>query len=242
MSGLKPGGLNITKKAMEVWNLPKGSKVLDIGCGNGETLEFLQDNYGFVGKGIDLSLKMINESKERNPKLDISYGDGEFLDEFPSLHFDGVLMECVLSLVNIPEEALHEIYCVLKRGGKLFISDLYIKNPDKGLIKSLAIEAERQKSKPHEAESCSDCKDDHKDRVCEFRSCGRFLLDPLMKELRDIGFTNIKLEDCSIELDNYVAEKIMKDGTLDLCFCKEAVNPKDKQKTGYFIITAEKPQ
>lgn len=242
MSNLKPGEFRITKKAMELWKLPKGAKVLDIGCGRGETLEYLEKEYGFEGSGIDLSMPMIKEGKNRNPDLNIKYGDGEFLDDFTSYSFDGVMMECVLSLINLPDEALHEAYCVLKKGGKLFISDLYIKNPEPEFIKALEIEARRQRKKPHNESACGDeCADDHKNRISEFRSGGRFLMEPLLKQLREIGYTNIAWEDYSLELDNYVAEKIMNEGSLDLCFCKEACNPKDKYKTGYFMLTAEKP-
>lgn len=242
MSNFKPGEFRITKKAMEIWRLPKSSKVLDVGCGLGETVEFLEKEYGFECSGIDLSMPRIKEGKTRNPDLDIKYGDGEFLDDFPSFSFDGVLMECTLSLINLPDEALHEAYCVLKKGGKLFISDLYIKDPDPGFITALRIEAERKISKPHKEGSCStDCEEEHKKKAVSFRSDGRFLIDPLAKQLAEIGFHNISWADCSQELDNFVAEKLMNDGTLEGCLCDDALHPKDHFKTGYFMLTAEKP-
>ena len=242
MNDFKPGGFRITKKAMEKWKLPQGSKVLDIGCGLGETMELLVKEYGYQCSGIDLSMARVKEGKTRNPNLDISYGDGEFLDGFSSFSFDGVLMECTLSLINLPDEALHEAYCVLKKGGRLFLSDLYIKNPDPGFVKALQIEAERQSRKPHEEGECgTDCQDEHKNRPVSFRSSGRFLMGPLTEQLKEIGYGNISWEDCSLELDNYVAEKLMKDGTLEDCLCDEALHPKDNFKTGYFMLTAEKP-
>lgn len=242
MSKLKPGGFGITKKAMDSWKLPNGSKVLDVGCGLGETMELLEQEYGFQCSGIDLSMARIKEGKERNPNLDIQYGDGEFLDGFPSYSFDGVIMECTLSLINLPDEALHESYCVLKKGGKLFISDLFIKNPEQGFITALRIEADRVNSKPHEHGECdTECSDDHKNRLVAFRSDGRFLLEPLLKQLEEIGFKNITWEDCSSDLDTFVAEKLMNEGTLEDCLCDAALHPKDKFKTGYFMLTAEKP-
>ncbi len=242
MNDLKPGEFRITKKAMEKWKLPKGAKVLDIGCGSGETVEFLEKEYGFECSGIDLSMARIKEGKTRNPDMNIKYGDGEFLDDFSSFSFDGILMECTLSLINLPDEALHEAYCVLKKGGKLFLSDLYIKNPDPGFIRALQIEAERQSKKPHKEGECgTDCAEDHKKRLVSFRSCGRFLKEPLAEQLEEIGYRNIVWEDCSPELDSFVAEKLMKDGTLEDCLCGEALHPKDNFKTGYFMLTAEKP-
>ncbi|MBR0597932.1 DVU_1556 family methyltransferase [Sinanaerobacter chloroacetimidivorans] len=242
MSNFKPGEFRITKKAMDLWNLPKGSKVLDIGCGQGETVEYLEKEYGFQTCGIDLSMARIKEGKTRNPGLDIRYGDGEFLDEFTSLSFDGVSMECVLSVINLPDEALHEAYCVLKKGGKLFLSDLYIKDPDPGFLKALQKEADQHKSLPHKEGECNtDCADEHKNRPTNFRSSGRFAKEPLLEQLKEIGYINITWEDCSLELDQFAAEKLMRDGTLEGCLCDEAIHPKDPYKTGYFMLTAEKP-
>lgn len=243
MSCLKPGDLRITKKAMDSWNLPKGSAVLDIGCGTGETIEYLETEYGFQCSGIDLSMERIKEGKTRNPDLNIKYGDGEFLDEFSSFSFDGVTMECSLSLINLPDEALHEAYCVLKKGGRLFISDLYIKDPDPAFAKALKIEAERRSRKPHNEGECgTECEEDHKNRISTFRSSGRFLLNPLIEQLEEIGYKNIRWEDCSAELDRFVAEKLFNEGSLEGCICTEAVHPKDSFKTGYFMLTAEKPR
>ena len=242
MNDFKPGEFRITKKAIDKWKLPKGSKVLDVGCGLGETMEYLEKEYGFVCSGIELSMERIKEAKERNQDLNISYGDGEFLDGFQSFSFDGLTMECVLSVINMPEEALHEAYCVLKKGGRLFVSDLFIKDPDPGFIKALKIEADRQNSKPHHEGECgTDCEEEHKNKIVPFRSSGRFLMEPLIEQLKEIGYANIVWEDCSLELNRYAAEKIMRDGTLEGCLCEDAIHPKDNYKTGYFLLTAEKP-
>lgn len=286
MSNFKPGEFRITDHAMEIWKLPKGAAVLDIGCGEGEAVEYLENHYGYKACGIDRSMKMIKQGRMRNPKLDIKHGDGEFLDGFSSYSFDGVMMECVLSLINLPDEALHEAYCVLKKGGRLFLSDLFIKNPDSEFLKALEIEAERERFMPHSEgdcgsehedgdcncgseehdhdhdhdcsgdcsdcsscthDDCSDCTAEEDDidysslRAVNFRSSGRFLIEPLMEQLKEIGYTNIQWSDCSEELDNYIAEKLMNDGTLEGCFCKEGLNPKDPYKTGYFMLTAQKP-
>lgn len=282
MSCFKPSEFRITDEAIKKWKLKKGSSVLDIGCGQGETVEYLGKEYGFKATGIDFSKEMIARGLARSPKLKIQFGDGEFLEDFSSYSFDGVMMECSLSLIYLPDEALHEAYCVLKKGGKLFISDLYIKNPTSEFLKETAEEAEIKSKQPgscggdhghdhaHNAvksnNSCSDCTecgdctshehecthdedDDHgvhdyegrEPKSVAFRKSGRFLIEPLVACLEEIGYQNIEWQDCSVELDNFVAAKLMQDGTLEGCFCKEGLKPADDFKTGYFMLTAEKP-
>ncbi|MBP3384060.1 MAG: methyltransferase domain-containing protein [Firmicutes bacterium] len=234
MALIRPGKFDITDKAMEIWNLPEGSRVLDVGCGDGTSAEHVKDKYGFDITGIDMSLKSINEGKERNKDLDLRLADGEFLDEFSSYTFDGIMMECSLSLINLPDEALHEAYCVLKKGGRLFISDLYVKQPDPKLVKAVAIEAERQAKIPHKE---GDCEED-KQRQVDFRFEGAFFKDPLIRYMEDeVGFKVTVFEDRSRELDEYVGEKILQDGSLDTCVtvCK------GKKGIGYFMLIAEKP-
>ena len=124
MAVLRPGELALTDKAIEIAGLKKGDRVLDIGCGEGDTVAHLME-LGMEAEGIDMSLKMLNAAKEKHPGINVKMGDGEFLDDYSSYTFDAITMECVLSLINIPDEALHEAWCVLKKGGKLIISDLY---------------------------------------------------------------------------------------------------------------------
>ena len=63
MTMIRPGKFDITDKAMEIWDLPKGSKVLEIGCGEGDTAQHLTDKYGFDVTGMDISLAMIDKAK-----------------------------------------------------------------------------------------------------------------------------------------------------------------------------------
>lgn len=234
MSLLRPGKFDITDKAMGIWNLPKGARVLDVGCGDGTSTEYVGSKYGFDITGIDMSLKAINEGKKRNPELDLRMADGEFLDEFSSYTFDGIMMECSLSLINLPDEALHEAYCVMKKGGRLFISDLYFKNPDPKLVKSVAIESARQAKIPHRE---GDCEEDRQ-RLVEFRFEGAFFKEQLIRYMEDeVGFKVTAFEDRSGELDEYVGEKILQDGSLDSC----VTACKGKKGIGYFMLVAEKP-
>ena len=239
MSIFRPGEFDITDRGIELAKLSGGHKVLDIGCGEGDTLHHLIADFGMKGEGIDMSLPTISNAKEKYPDLDVKFGDGEFLDAYSSFTFDGVLMECVLSLINIPDEALHEAYCVLKKGGKLIISDLYEKDPDPMQLKAVKIEAERQSKIPHKE---GDCEEDTT-RFVDFRFEGAFYEKPLIRQLEEIGYKIIAFEDRSQDLDNYVAETMMKEGTLDnLMTCVKTTTPDGKKrKIGYFLLVAEKP-
>ncbi|MCQ4636844.1 class I SAM-dependent methyltransferase [Anaerovorax odorimutans] len=233
MSLIRPGKFEITDKAMELCGLKEGAKVLDVGCGDGTAAEYLQDKYGYEVTGIDMNLAKINEGKERNGKLDLRMGDGEFLDDFPSFSFDCVMMECTLSLINLPDEALHEAYCVLKKGGKLFISDLYMKNPDPRQVQAIKIEAERQAKIPHKEENCGE----GQMRFVDFRFEGAFIKDPMIRYLEEVGYEVKAFEDRSADLDTYVAETILQEGSLDNCI----TCAKGKKGVGYFMLVAEKP-
>lgn len=236
MAILRPGEFNITDRCIELAGLKKGDKILDIGCGEGDTLNHLVKDFGMEAEGIDMSIPRIQTAKEKYPDIEVKFGDGEFLENYSSFTFDGVLMECTLSMINLPDEALHETYCVLKKGGKLIISDLYKKDPDEMQLKALRIEAERQSKIPHKDSDC----EEHKPRFVDFRLDGVFFEKPLKAQLEEIGFKVLAFEDRSADLDNYVAQILMDEGTLEnICADKKVLGQKN---VGYFLLVAQKPE
>jgi len=238
---LRPGNFEITDRAMEICGLPRGAKVLEIGCGEGETTEHLEKEYGYDVSAIDISLEMVRKAKERGLKADIKYGDGEFLEDFLSLTKDCVVMECVLSLINLPDEALHEAYCILKKGGKLFISDLYMRDPDAEQVKAIKMEADRLARIPHKEGECSDdCAEEHEKRFVDFRFEGRFIEGPLKAQLEEIGFKVTAWEDRTKDLHEYAAEAVMKGE--EPAGLPDGAGKMDPKTTGYFLLVAEKPE
>lgn len=235
----RPGEFRITDAGLDIAGLPKGSRILDVGCGEGDTVNHLNEK-GFKAEGIEMSLSKISTAKEKFPGIDIRYGDGEILDEYTSFTFDGITMECVLSLINLPDEALHEAYCVLKKGGKLIISDLYEINPDPQQVKAVAIEAGRLAKLPHEEGDC----EERGERLVPFRFGGAFYKEELIAQIIETGFRVIAFEDRTVDLDSFVAQSMM-DGKEDIMcsLCrnlKRETNGK-KRRIGYFLLVAQKP-
>lgn len=121
---IRPGGFEITAKAMGVTNLKAGDRILDIGCGYGHSVKFLRNSCGLDAFGIDKSEDIIKEAKELCIGEFLSAGDGENLKEaYGSL--DAVLMECVLLHLSNEDKVFSECKRVLKEGGYLIISDFF---------------------------------------------------------------------------------------------------------------------
>lgn len=240
MTLMRPGGFRITEKALKEMNLAEGSSLLEIGCGDGDTAAYLTER-GYRVSAVERKLSCIDRAKEKAPQADIRLGDGEFLDDWPSFSFDGVVMECVLSLIDLADEALHEAYCVLRKGGVLYLSDLMVKDPSPDLTARLKSEAAAAAAVPHEEGECDeDCEARQRSRPLAFRSEGRLLVEPLMEELKTIGYQNIRWEDFSPELDAYVAQRILSGEAPDEFAGCKGEKPGDGHKTGYFMLIAEK--
>jgi arsenite methyltransferase len=187
-TGIRPGGLALTERWLAFAKLPAGSRILDVGCGTGVTVERLAHDHGFQAVGIDSSSMLLAQAKQRNATLPLAMGDAETIP-FPDGYFDGAVMECVLSLVVGRERILKECLRVLKPFGKLIITDLYARNPE-------AIGALRNLS----SQSC----------IKGALNMGRFL-----PQCTAIGFELEVLEDHSEFMKRFATEIIWTYGSLD---------------------------
>jgi ubiquinone/menaquinone biosynthesis C-methylase UbiE len=102
--------------------LPKGGKLLDIGCGTGLFVERYIEAGGSA-IGLDISSKMIEKARRRCIACDYILGTGEKIP-FCDNSFDAVCSLLVFSYVKDPETMLNEAYRVLKPGGKIAICTL----------------------------------------------------------------------------------------------------------------------
>jgi len=124
---LRPGGYEITKEALSFCQFPKGARILDVGCGTGATVRFLIEAWGMDALGIDVSQELIRKGQTEFSALPLIPGSGENLP-VAGAEMDGLLMECSFSLMGNPAAVLNECRRVLKKNGKLIISDFYYKN------------------------------------------------------------------------------------------------------------------
>ena len=98
---LRPGGFSLTDIGILSCGLTPQDLVLDLGCGCGATVNYLQQKHNITSVGIDPSEKLIEAAKS-------SYGnDGFYLGRAEQLPFDddmfdGVLAECTLSVMGQP--------------------------------------------------------------------------------------------------------------------------------------------
>lgn len=225
----RPGGFDITERGLKLASFKKGSKILDIGCGGGDTVNYLNEK-GYKAEGIEINLVKISEAKEQFPDIDVKFGDGGFLDDYLSFTFDGIIMECSLNGIVQPDEALHEAYCVMKKGGRLIISDFYEKDPEPNQLKAVAIEAARRARLPRNE---GDCEEGTPEHFVDFRFGGAFYKEPLIKQLEEeIGFRVMKFEDYSDKLEDGFEVFAP---TLD----KQAGGK--SRDIGYFLLVAQKP-
>ena len=121
---LRPGGLRLTERVVELACLPPRGRVLDVGCGAGATVAHLVHDLGLRASGIDASPAQVARAREARPDLDVVVGRAESLP-FEDEAFDAVLAECVLSTLSDAHAALGEMTRVLARGGRLLVTDVY---------------------------------------------------------------------------------------------------------------------
>jgi len=91
-----------------------GSKVLDVGCGDGDLLEYLVINKETLASGVEINEEAIYSCVEKG--LSVSHGDIDSgLKEYPDETFDYVIFNQTMQQVHRPKEAINEALRIGKR-------------------------------------------------------------------------------------------------------------------------------
>jgi SAM-dependent methyltransferase len=213
---LRPGGFHLTERGLSLCGFTPGACIVDVGCGTGASVAYLREKHRFSALGIDLSgdlflkggsVKTISLAVARAEKLPL-----------PDASCDGVLCECVLSLLPEPKLALEEFSRVLRTGGFLILSDIYDRAPDDGFQNA---------------------------RGCSSSLRSRPFVEKL---LLDSGFGPLRWEDHSRYLKELAGQLILSGASLtefhELCTifnsgCTGSSGP-ELSRPGYYLLVAQK--
>jgi len=89
------------------WIKP-GSRVLDLGCGNGEFLQMRQENHQVEGLGLEIDPDDITQALSRGLNI-VEQNLDKGLANFPDQSFDTVVMAHALQAVHYPDRILDEM-------------------------------------------------------------------------------------------------------------------------------------
>lgn len=113
-------------------SIKEGDVVLDLGSGAGFDAFLAAKKVGKSGKviGVDMTEEMVNKAKSLAAKHD--YSNVEFkLGDIESLpietgSIDLVISNCVINLAPDKSKVFNEAYRVLRKGGKIYLSDIVL--------------------------------------------------------------------------------------------------------------------
>ena len=100
--------------------IPKGKRVLELGCGNGHVLASLKP---LEGVGVDISSKMISEAKKKYPKYNFKYGDIQDIEKIiKNKYFDFILISDTIGYLNNVQDVLLKIHSYCTPQTRLIVS------------------------------------------------------------------------------------------------------------------------
>lgn len=188
----------------------KALKILDAGCGVGTSLAALKEEFCIEAYGIDSSRASIEKAKELHSDIHFDAFDATYLP-YNEEYFDGILSECMLTLLSDPKDAICEWKRVLKTGGFMIISGLCERNPGD-------IRYAFRSSFPYDAKSSVICKNGLIDK------------EALISYAQYLGLVSIYEKDCREALISYMTDTIMNYGSLE-----ERIK-KEQEATGSSIL------
>jgi SAM-dependent methyltransferase len=121
----RPGGYVLTQRLLTKLNLADTDLLVEIGCGQGATLHYIQQKVHPRSLGIDASLAQLR-SAGNNWTAAASGQALPLADESAA----AVIAECTLTATQAFSQVVVEAWRILKPSGILLISDIYLRQPD----------------------------------------------------------------------------------------------------------------
>lgn len=105
--------MRLDLRLAERWIKPQ-SRVLDLGCGDGELLAHLRDSFDVKGYGLEIDEEKINDCVARGVNV-IQQNLNKGLSNFGDNSFDSVIMTQALQAVEKPDQLLNDMLRVGKQ-------------------------------------------------------------------------------------------------------------------------------
>lgn len=126
IGGAHPGGFALTQSILKDVKIKPTDHVLDIGCGTGQTANFLLKRFSCIITAIDNHAIMVEKTKERFKQHDslitILQDDAENLN-LKDDSFEFIIAESVIAFTDI-SKTLNELSRVLKKEGSLYMIEM----------------------------------------------------------------------------------------------------------------------
>jgi methionine biosynthesis protein MetW len=91
-----------------------GSRVLDVGCGDGELLQLLVERKGVDGRGVEIQRDKVNACVAHG--LSVIQGDADSdLDNYPDHAFDYVILSLTIQATRQPKTVLQNLLRIGRR-------------------------------------------------------------------------------------------------------------------------------